>query len=425
MGAAGGPNAASSGLVFAADAFNRKGISPLGNDIFNTAPSLIKNIVSPSEGVQQINGVHIGNLSYFTGIGISYPEGNYGGDAASAQGIYAGLNVRGGSYVYGASRSLHLWVWNNDTNAWIEGYFNGARLSGHCYDNYAGAENGWENEMVKFAADYNTVKNLFPNSTFIVLGSHACQCFRQADVDILVSLGAPSSTVSSWTDNGAWREFILVGKPGLGSGNAYGWAYENYPTNSSQVAHLNFGLPIYGTKDNYFKFDGINDYVVLNSFANQPTTQITCEAWIKPTKGSVGTGTHRGGAISAANSMYLGIIDSVDGGNTFAMHWANQTTNSRLYNWNGSIPNNAWTHIAGTYDGSTSRAYVNGVEISSWAQTGNIPSSTYYLGTYGGTVVDGTHNFQGHISNAKIYNRGLSGAEILQNYESLRKRFGV
>jgi hypothetical protein len=123
--------------------------------------------------------------------------------------------------------------------------------------------------------------------------------------------------------------------------------------------------------------------------------------------------------------MYLGIIDSVDGGNTFAMHWANQTTNSRLYNWNGSIPNNAWTHIAGTYDGSTSRAYVNGVEIWSTPQTGNIPSSTYYLGTYGGTIVDGTHNFQGHISNAKIYNRGLSGAEILQNYQSLRKRFGV
>lgn len=425
MGAAGGPNAASSGLVFAADAFNRKCVSPLGNDIFNTAPSVIKNIVSPSEGVQQINGVYVGNLTYYTAIGISFPEGNYGGDAANVQGIYAGLNVRGGNYVYGASRSLHLWVWNNDTNAWIEGYFNGARLSGHCYDNYAGAENGWENEMVKFAADYNTVKNLFPNCTFIVLGSHACQCFRQADVDILTSLGAPSSAVSSWTDNGAWREFILVGKPGLGSGNAYGWAYENYPTNSSQVAHLNFGLPIYGTKDNYFSFDGTNDYVVVNSFVNQPTTQITCEAWIKPTKGSVGTGTHRGGAISAGNSMYLGIIDSTDGGNTFSMHWANQTTNSRLYNWNGSIPNNTWTHIAGTYNGSTAKAYVNGVEISSWAQTGNIPSSTYYLGTYGGTIVDGTHNFQGHISNAKIYNRGLSGAEILQNYESLRKRFGV
>jgi hypothetical protein len=148
MGAAGGPNAASSGLVFAADAFNRKGISPLGNDIFNTAPSVIKNIVSPSEGVQQINGVYVGNLTYYTAIGISYPEGNYGGDAAGAHGLYSGLNVRGGSQVYGASRSLHLWVWNNDTNAWIEGYFNGARLSGHCYDNYAGAENGWENEMV-------------------------------------------------------------------------------------------------------------------------------------------------------------------------------------------------------------------------------------------------------------------------------------
>jgi len=427
MGAAGGPNAASSGLVFAADAFNRKGISPLGNDLFNTAPSVIKNIVSPSEGVQQINGVYVGNLNYYTAFSIDYPEGNYGGDGAGRQGITPGLNVRGGGKLYDASRALHLWVYNNDTATWIDNgattYFRGARLGGHCYDNYSGAENGYLNEIGLFVSDFNTLKSVFPNATYIVAGSHRADRYTSDLRTILYDLGMPTGYLDS--DYIPAPEWILVGKPGLGSGNAYGWVYENYPTNSSFVAHLNFGLPIYGTKDNYFSFDGTNDYVIVNSFTNQPTTQITCETWIKPTKASVGTGTHRGGAISAANSMYLGIIDSVDGGNTFAMHWANQTTNSRLYNWNGNIPNNTWTHIAGTYNGTTAKAYVNGVEISSWAQTGNIPSSTYYLGTYGGTVVDGTHNFQGQISNAKIYNRGLSGAEILQNYESLRKRFGV
>ena len=162
-------------------------------------------------------------------------------------------------------------------------------------------------------------------------------------------------------------------------------------------------------------FDGVDDYGVLNTFSEKPTTAITCESLIKPMKGTL-SGTIRGGAISSSNSMYLGIIDSVDGGSTHAMHWANQTNASRLYNWNGSVPNNRWSHLVGTYDGSTAKAYVNGVLISSWAQTGTIPDATYYIGTYGGTVVDGTHNFDGNIETARIYSRGLTSTEIYQNY---------
>ena len=171
-------------------------------------------------------------------------------------------------------------------------------------------------------------------------------------------------------------------------------------------------------------FDGIDDYMVVPTFSSKPTTAITCESWIKPTKPTV-SGTIRGGAISSSNSMYLGIIDSVDGGNTFAMHWANQTNNSRVYNWNGSIPNNSWSYLVGTYDGTTARAYLNGVEIWSTPQTGTIPDATYYVGTYGGTVVDGTHNFNGSIPTARIYNRALTPDEIFQNYNATKSRFGL
>ena len=181
----------------------------------------------------------------------------------------------------------------------------------------------------------------------------------------------------------------------------------------------------YDTGGGSILFDGSNDFVLIPTFTNVPTTQITTEAWIRPTKPSVGTGTQRGGAISSSSSMYLGIIDSTDGGSTFSLHWANQTSNSRLYNWNGSIPNNAWTHIVGTYDGGTSRAYVNGVQVDAWAQTGTVNGGTYYVGTYGGTIVDGTHNFMGHISIARIYNVALTATEIIQNYNNGRARFGV
>jgi len=187
------------------------------------------------------------------------------------------------------------------------------------------------------------------------------------------------------------------------SGNGNSARLVNGPTVENRYTHNNGML-----------MDGSDDYGILDSFAKKPTQYITCEALIKPTKGTV-SGTIRGGAISASNSMYLGIINSVDGVN-HAMHWANQTSNNRAYNWNGSIPDGRWAHIVGTYDGSTSRAYVNGVEISAWAQTGTITDATYYVGTYGGTVVDGTHNFNGKIATSRIYNTSLSSSEVAQNY---------
>ena len=169
-------------------------------------------------------------------------------------------------------------------------------------------------------------------------------------------------------------------------------------------------------------FDGTNDYIPITTFPNKPSTAITCEGWCKPTKGTV-SGTIRGGVLSASNSMYLGIINSVDG-TTHAMHWANQTSNNRAYNWNGSVPDNQWAHLVGTYDGSTARAYVNGVEISNWSQTGTITTSTtYYVGTYGGGLTDGIHNFNGLIGTALIYNRALSAIEVLKHYEAGKNRF--
>ena len=171
-------------------------------------------------------------------------------------------------------------------------------------------------------------------------------------------------------------------------------------------------------------FDGTNDYVRIAPLTIMPTTQITMEGWIKPTR-TVSTGTVRGGVVSATNTTYLGIFNSADGGSTHSLHWANTTDSSRPSSAVGNIPNNVWSHIAGTWDGSTSRAYVNGTEVWSSAQTGTIASATYVVGTYGSGLVDGMHNFQGQVAIARMYSIGLSGAQVLQNYNAQRNRFNI
>jgi hypothetical protein len=169
-------------------------------------------------------------------------------------------------------------------------------------------------------------------------------------------------------------------------------------------------------------FDGSNDHGIISSFTGKPTVGMTCEAWIYPTR-TPSTGTIRGGAISAANSMYLGIIDSGDGGQTHQFHFANQTTSSRTGSFVGKIPVNQWSHITGTYDGIRCKGYINGVLVYDVAQTGTITDSTYYVGTYGPNATDGVHNFLGNIAVARIYNRALSEIEIRQNLRAESGRF--
>jgi hypothetical protein len=71
---------------------------------------------------------------------------------------------------------------------------------------------------------------------------------------------------------------------------------------------------------------------------------------------------------------------------------------------------NTWTHLAGTYDGTTLRLYINGVQVSSQAQTGAIGTSTQAL-TIGGDTIAGQF-WSGLIDEVRIYNRALTQAEI-------------
>ena len=71
---------------------------------------------------------------------------------------------------------------------------------------------------------------------------------------------------------------------------------------------------------------------------------------------------------------------------------------------------NTWTYLTETYDGATLRLYVNGVQVSSMARTGNILTSTNPL-QIGGDSIYGQY-FQGLIDNVRIYNTALTQSQI-------------
>jgi hypothetical protein len=84
----------------------------------------------------------------------------------------------------------------------------------------------------------------------------------------------------------------------------------------------------------------------------------------------------------------------------------------------------AWFNSCGTYSSASTKIYTNGV------LEGTIANQTLLSQTgvkQGRIAADsGTANYMGgNVAIAQIYNRALSAAEVLQNYNATKTRFGL
>ena len=175
-------------------------------------------------------------------------------------------------------------------------------------------------------------------------------------------------------------------------------------------------LSAIGYSQNSLSFDGANDQVDCgNSTSLQITgTAITLEAWIYPT--SWKTQVWQGNIINKealSGSGYMlrcgatGTLNFNLGNGTSVWHELSSATNV--------LTLNTWQHVAGTYDGSYMRIYVNGVIVDSLAKTISIANSTSTVGVGYAPIYAGSRNFPGKIDEVRIWNVGRTRAEIAAN----------
>ena len=91
---------------------------------------------------------------------------------------------------------------------------------------------------------------------------------------------------------------------------------------------------------------------------------------------------------------------------------------------NSSVNLNQWTHVVVTFNGSTINWYINSIIDKSLSQSGTItPERNGDLGIGRELFENYGRGMNGRISNAKLYNRALTAAEIQQNYNALKGRY--
>jgi hypothetical protein len=159
-------------------------------------------------------------------------------------------------------------------------------------------------------------------------------------------------------------------------------------------------------------FDGVDDYVNVNSFANiLPSNAYTKISWFY-----INSYLYNiiSGGSSAQHAFWLAGTNKLNAGHNGNWSTVVSTTSLAL---------NTWYFGAVTFNTTNGWVlYVNGIQESTSVST------TTFSGT-GGVLIGayelGANVFNGRISNALIYNRSLSASEILQNYNAQKSRFNL
>ncbi|OGH14905.1 MAG: hypothetical protein A2687_04640 [Candidatus Levybacteria bacterium RIFCSPHIGHO2_01_FULL_38_26] len=195
----------------------------------------------------------------------------------------------------------------------------------------------------------------------------------------------------------------IVGEYGLDENS--GTVINDSSGNSNNGTAQNGPVWSAGKYGSALHFDGVNDHISIPNSPSLNPTNITVSAWINST-----ASTADGIIVNKGPSHYQLRIVS---GTTFRVVIDTDVGFTQL-NSSFNFSPNTWYHIAGTYDGSTVKAYVNGTQINSGALTGNIESGSDIL-EIGARFTDTStplNFFKGYIDEVRVYNRALTLSEI-------------
>ncbi len=170
-----------------------------------------------------------------------------------------------------------------------------------------------------------------------------------------------------------------------------------------------------GRLDKAMQFNGSSSYIrVPNNASLNPVSNLTVEAWVKWNI-TPSTGSPWAQILSKNGDSQYQLQHSQTNS---AFEFALQTSVTRRYLLSTTHPaQGVWYHIVGTYDGTSTKLFVNGVQENSITQTGTINTSGVEL-NIGRRSNLADRYFNGDIDEVAIYNRTLTPAEILSHYNS-------
>lgn len=170
---------------------------------------------------------------------------------------------------------------------------------------------------------------------------------------------------------------------------------------------------IAGDSDTSVLFDSANNERVDCGQPHANHSEVTLECWVKTTATGTREDAMTADSDDARNWQFY--VRAQDFGQA---HFTK--IGSGITHLDGTIAVNDgdWHHIVGTYDGSTMRLYVDGVEDVSTAASGAIAGSSPAPLRISSDGRGNDQYFDGHIDEAALYDYALTSTRVADHYSA-------
>jgi hypothetical protein len=201
-----------------------------------------------------------------------------------------------------------------------------------------------------------------------------------------------------------------------------GTAVTDISSNNNNSVLTN-GVAYSSANRGYFVFDGTNDTIDCGPVPQigASLTGLTVSVWLNSTTRAVKCILENGTAHTT-NTFYM----FQENTNYFTFEVFGDGNYDAVFA-NYVYQLNVWYNLVGVWSsGNRVDMYTNGV-LSNGSRIGAVRNNVIsgntnmFVGARAGT----SYQFAGNISDVKLYNKALSAAEIQQNFEALRGRYGI
>jgi hypothetical protein len=197
-----------------------------------------------------------------------------------------------------------------------------------------------------------------------------------------------------------------------------------YNAGSSTYTTVAAGAPTFtSARLGEFVFDGVNDWGKFTEFNS--TNAFSVSVWFKTTS------INDMGFLSHCNGGPVGESFGLNAGKMYYLYY---TTSWQSATGTSSVNDGNWKNIVFTKNGTALVMYINGVQDYSTTMTGSKTSLLNCIGSKWGPCYSDSYGvgtdsygsvFNGTLAILMAHTKQLSAAEVLQNYNNLKRRFGL
>jgi hypothetical protein len=189
---------------------------------------------------------------------------------------------------------------------------------------------------------------------------------------------------------------------------------------------INFSIsskPTYSTTaKGLFNFNGSSTFFTSPENSSFNTETFTIECWARTSSVNQNGFFFEKGTVNSQYAIFLENPNIKIRTNTAISGVADLQFTAASY-----IQANVWFLVTASYNNGLKSFYINGVLLGTQTVTGGFTTNAngMSIGVYGGQTGGRGYYFNGDIANFRFYNRVLTGAEVSQNFQATKTRFGL